>query len=221
MGADVCTGHKCFAGLRTMLKIRQNETRKRKVTQATSGEVKRPELQQTKHLEPYILALVKLKISLLSISSIPDSTQTSSEPCYSLSHQGSLWDDAMILILFQGVSTKTRSRHLFVELKQCNHSSSLLHNCRTCSNERSQLRGYRTNKMTATAPTAWCHCWRSHQSKGAEPVVNKTLSQQSGLFSAGVWHSTSVLYQFPGTNPRSQCANIIWSFSSDAKLGRD
>lgn len=221
MGADVCTGHKCFAGLRTMLKIRQNETRKRKVTQATSGEVKRPELQQTKHLEPYILALVKVKISLLSISSIPDSTQTSSEPCYSLSHQGSLWDDAMILILFQGVSTKTRSRHLFVELKQCNHSSSLLHNCRTCSNERSQLRGYRTNKMTATAPTAWCHCWRSHQSKGAEPVVNKTLSQQSGLFSAGVWHSTSVLYQFPGTNPRSQCANIIWSFSSDAKLGRD
>lgn len=221
MGADVCTGHKCFAGLRTMLKIRQNETRKRKVTQATSGEVKRPELQQTKHLEPYILALVKLKISLLSISSIPDSTQTSSEPCYSLSHQGSLWDDAMILILFQGVSTKTRSRHLFVELKQCNHSSSLLHNCRTCSNERSQLRGYQTNKMTATAPTAWCHCWRSHQSKGAEPVVNKTLSQQSGLFSAGVWHSTSVLYQFPGTNPRSQCANIIWSFSSDAKLGRD
>lgn len=219
MGADVCTGHKCFAGLRTMLKIRQNETRKRKVTEATSGEVKRPELQQTKHLEPYILALVK--ISLLSISSIPDSTQTSSEPCYSLSHQGSLWDDAMILILFQGVSTKTRSRHLFVELKQCNHSSSLLHNCRTCSNERSQLRGYRTNKMTATAPTAWCHCWRSHQSKGAEPVVNKTLSQQSGLFSAGVWHSTSVLYQFPGTNPRSQCANIIWSFSSDAKLGRD
>lgn len=90
MGADVCTGHKCFAGLRTMLKIRQNETRKRKVTEATSGEVKRPELQQTKHLEPYILALVKVKISLLSISSIPDSTQTSSEPCYSLSHQGSL-----------------------------------------------------------------------------------------------------------------------------------
>lgn len=88
MGADVRTGHKCFAGLRTMLKIRQNETRKRKVTEATSGEVKRPELQQTKHLEPYILALVK--ISLLSISSIPDSTQTSSEPCYSLSHQGSL-----------------------------------------------------------------------------------------------------------------------------------
>lgn len=164
MGADVCTGHKCFAGLRTMLKIRQNETRKRKVTEATSGEVKRPELQQTKHLEPYILALVKVKIFLLSISSIPDSTQTSSEPCYSLSHQGSLWDDAMIPILFQGVSTKTRSRHLFVELKQCNHSSSLLHNCRTCSSERSQLRGYRTNKMTATAPTAWCHCWRSHQS---------------------------------------------------------
>ena len=164
MGADVCTGHKCFAGLRTMLKIRQNETRKRKVTEATSGEVKRPELQQTKHLEPYILALVKVKIFLLSISSIPDSTQTSSEPCYSLSHQGSLWDDAMIPILFQGVSTKTRSRHLFVELKQCNHSSSLLHNCRTCSSERSQLRGYRTNKMTATAPTACCHCWRSHQS---------------------------------------------------------
>lgn len=52
MGADALTGHKCFADLRTILKIRQNKTRKRKVIEATSGKVKRPELQQTKHLEP-------------------------------------------------------------------------------------------------------------------------------------------------------------------------
>lgn len=105
---------------------------------------------------------MKVKISFLSISSIPDSTYISSDPCYSLSRQGFWSDSAMILILFQGASTKTRRRHLFAELKQCS-SSSLLHNCRIWPSERRQLRDW-TNKMNATAPTAWCHSWWPHQS---------------------------------------------------------
>lgn len=213
-----------------MLKITKHKAVQSQVIAATSGKLKRPGSFHIKvfgpqkpntggdaHFSPLHLIYFGLNTDHQWSMLFPFSSQTLAIWCYCPSP-------------FQGISSKIRC--FLTGLKQCEHSSTLSQSYGLAHLSRTNMGSVRPPQPSLPghpAPTkGLLHFTPSGVTagmliklKGWNWLWQNSHSAKRPLQSSSEAHHMSLLHRSPGTKPRPQCAQIIWSLSSYARLGRN